>query len=141
MSNVFTFVPKSGTDWQTMLSFSVCSIHLKNLKMKTTFRLLAFSTLIFSLILTSCGPSKKLLLSQARVDKLQKDSTNTHLRLNECTVQVNKRSNEKSSLLDENAAVQNDLKSLSAESKMTIADQAKRLKSLQDMIQAQKLVL
>ena len=109
--------------------------------MKTTFRLLAFSTLIFSLFITSCGPSKKLLVSQARVDKLQKDSTTTHKQLNDCNVQVNKLSEEKTSLLGDNAMVQNDLKALSAESKMTIADQAKRLKSLQDMIQAQKAVL
>ena len=44
-------------------------------------------------------------------------------------------------MLNENSLVLNDLKSLSTESKMTIADQARRLKSLQDMIQAQKNVM
>jgi chemotaxis protein MotB len=109
--------------------------------MRTVFRFLTFSAIIMALFLTSCGPSKKLLLSQAKVDQLQKDSANTHRQLNECNVQVSKLSQEKTALLGENAAVQNDLKSLSAESKMTIADQAKRLKNLQDMIQAQKQVL
>ena len=42
---------------------------------------------------------------------------------------------------NENALVQKDLNALSSESKMTIADQAKRLKSLQDMIQTQKDVM
>jgi len=44
-------------------------------------------------------------------------------------------------LQNENALVQKDLNALSSESKMTIADQAKRLKSLQDMIQTQKDVM
>jgi len=81
------------------------------------------------------------MASQAKVDKLQKDSANTHRQLNDCNMQVNKLSKEKSSLLDENAGVQNDLKVLTAESKMTIADQARRLKSLQDMIQSEKDVM
>ena len=49
--------------------------------------------------------------------------------------------NDYSSLQNEYTSVQNELKELSAESKMTIADQAKRLKNLQNMIQAQKDVM
>ena len=74
------------------------------------------------------------MASQARVDELQKDSTNTHNQLNKCNTIVK-------NLVDENASVQNDLKALSAKSTMTIADQAKRLKTLQDRIQAQKDVM
>jgi len=42
---------------------------------------------------------------------------------------------------NEYSLIQNDLKALSSESKMTFADQAKRLKILQDIIQSQKDVM
>lgn len=93
------------------------------------------------LIITSCGPSKKLLESQAQVDKLQKENARTTSQLNDCNMQVKSLNAEKTTLQNEYASVQNDLKALSAASKMTIADQAKRLKALQDMIQAQKDVM
>lgn len=109
--------------------------------MKKTLHLIAFLSLLISLLFTSCGPSKKLQSSRARVDKLQADSANTHTLLNDCNVQVKNLSDDKASLLNANASVENDLKDLSATSKMTIADQAKRLKNLQDMIQAQKDVM
>lgn len=109
--------------------------------MKKSLHLIAFSALIFSLMFTSCGPSKKLQVSRAKVDKLQLDSVNTHNQLNACNVQVKNLNDDKASLENANASVQNDLKDLSATSKMTIADQAKRLKNLQDMIQAQRNVM
>jgi chemotaxis protein MotB len=79
--------------------------------------------------------------SEAKVDKLQKDNAHTLVLLNECNTQVKKLNDEKASLQNENALVQSDLKALSTESKMTIADQAKRLKNFQNMIQAQKDVM
>ena len=106
--------------------------------MKNSFYFLACLFLAVSLSVTSCGPGKKLLNSQAKVDKLQKDSINLHDQLDDCNRQLSNLYNEKTSLQNENATVQNDLKVLSNTSKMTIADQAKRLKNLQDMIQAQK---
>lgn len=116
--------------------------------MKKTLYLLGFLSLILALSLTSCGPSKKLVLSQARVDKLQKDNAekqsqldNTQNQLIDCNLQVRNLKQETSSLQDENASVLNDLKTLSKESKMTIADQAKRLKDLQNMIQSQRNVM
>jgi len=109
--------------------------------MKKTFHFLVFLSLIFSLLFTSCGPSKKLMVSNAKVDKLQKDSASTHGQLNDCYEQVNNLNKERAALQNENAVVQNDLKALSTESKMTIADQAKRLKNLQSMIQSQKDVM
>jgi len=109
--------------------------------MKKTFHFLAFLSLILSVIFTSCGPSKKLMDSEAKVDKLQKDNAHTLILLNECNTQVKKLNDEKASLQNENALVQSDLKALSTESKMTIADQAKRLKNFQNMIQAQKDVM
>jgi len=109
--------------------------------MKKSFHNFALLTVILSLLFTSCGPSKKLLMSEAKVDKLQKDSTNTHRQLNECNVQVKNLNDEKASLQKENASVQNDLKVLTTKSTMTIADQANRLKNLQDLIQTQKDVM
>jgi len=109
--------------------------------MKKAFHLLAFLSLILSVIFTSCGPSKKLMDSEAKVDKLQKDNAHTLVLLNECNTQVKKLNDEKASLQNENTLVQSDLKALSTESKMTIADQAKRLKNFQNMIQAQKDVM
>jgi len=116
--------------------------------MKKTLHSLVFLSLIFSMLLTSCGPSKKLLSSEARADKLQRENANTLSQLNDCNTKVKKIQDEKAALLtektslqNENASVQNDLNSLSAASKMTIADQAKRLKNLQAMIQSQKDVM
>jgi len=101
--------------------------------------------LILSLIFTSCGAGKKLSRSEAKVDKLQRDSTNIQSQLNDCIEKVKNLNqakaslqNEYSSLQNEFSAVQNDSKVHSAESKITIADQAKRLKTLQDIIQSQK---
>lgn len=116
--------------------------------MKKTFYFPSCLLLILSLIITSCGPGKKLMRSEAKVDKLQRDSTNTHSQLNDCNEKVKNLNqakvslqNDYTSLQNEYTAVQNDLKAHSAESKMTIADQAKRLKTLQDIIQSQKDVM
>lgn len=109
--------------------------------MKKAFRLLAFLSLVLSLIFSSCGPSKKLLDSEAKVDKLQKDNAHSLGLLNDCNTQVKILTDDKTSLKNENALVQDNLKALSTESKMTIADQAKRLKNFQNMIQAQKDVM
>ncbi len=109
--------------------------------MKKAFHLLGFLSLVLSLIFSSCGPSKKLLESEAKVDKLQKDNARTFSLLNDCNTQVKILTDDKTSLKNENALIQDNLKSLSTESKMTIADQAKRLKNFQNMIQAQKDVM
>ena len=116
--------------------------------MNQRFQILAFSAILLSLSFSSCGPGKKLLMSEARVDKLQKDNANTQNQLdktqgqlNDCNLQVKNLRQETSSLQNENASVQNDLKVLSSESKMTIAEQAKRLQTLNSMIQAQKEVM
>jgi len=102
--------------------------------MKASFRFLALMFVIAGFLVTSCGPGKKLLRSQERVDKLQKDSVDTHGRLMECDALVK-------NLQDDKAMVQNDLKALTAESNMTIADQALRLKNLQNVIQSQRDVM
>jgi chemotaxis protein MotB len=85
--------------------------------------------------------SKKFKASEANVDKLQKDNTNVLNQLNVCNAQVNNLKAEKTSLQNDNALIQNDLKVLTTKSKLTIADQAKRLQTLQDMIQSQKDIM
>ena len=109
--------------------------------MKKTFYYLAFVSLIISVSFSSCVSSKKFKASEARVSQLQTDKANVQNKLNECDKNVKDLNDQKTSLLNENSLVQNDLKSLATESKMTIADQARRLKNLQNMIQAQKDVM
>lgn len=109
--------------------------------MKRTFHFLAFSTLVMSILFSSCVATRKFKASEAKVSVLQMDSTKTHGQLKDCNDMVKDLNDQKASLLNENALVNNDLKALSTESQMTIADQAKRLKKLQDMIQSQKDVM
>lgn len=116
--------------------------------MKKTVQSLAVLALIFGTTLTSCGPGKKLVSSRVKVENLQRDSVNTHNQLNDCNTLVKNLNNDKASLLNDKSSLQNenmsaanDLKVLSTQSKMTIADQARRLKNLQDMIQSQKDVM
>jgi chemotaxis protein MotB len=109
--------------------------------MKKTFFYLTFLSLMISFSLTSCVSSKKYKASESRVSQLQDDNANVQNRLADCNAKVKDLNDQKTSLLNENSLVLNDLKALSSESKMTIADQAKRLKRLQDMIQAQKEVM
>ncbi|MEI8225161.1 MAG: OmpA family protein [Bacteroidota bacterium] len=109
--------------------------------MKKSLHFLAFLSLILGLLFTSCGPSKKLMVSEAKVDELQKDNANTHNKLNVCNAQVQNLNEEKVSLQNEYASIQKDLKDLSNESKMTISDQARRLRNLQNMIQSQKDIM
>ena len=109
--------------------------------MKKTFQLVVFSALAISLLFASCGPSKELLASEAKNDKLQKDHTKTVNDLNSCNAEVNKLQDENKSLEYVNTSYQTELKDLTTASKMTIADQAKRLKNLQNIIQSQKDVM
>ena len=81
------------------------------------------------------------MASEDRVNKLQKDNAKAQSQLDDCNAKVKALSDDKTNLQNEYAAVQNDLKDLASQSKMTIADQAKRLKTLQDMIQSQKNVM
>lgn len=106
--------------------------------MKKSFHSLAFLALILSLLLVSCGPGKKLVSSKAQVAQLEKAIADKQNQLATCNEQVKQLNNDKLSLQNDNITVLDDLNALSAKSKMTIADQAKRLKSLQDMIQNQK---
>ena len=109
--------------------------------MKRTFQLIACLPFIMGMTFTSCVSSKKFKASEATVSQMQTEKSNILGKLNDCDAKVANLTTQKTTLMGENAAVLNDLKVLSNESKMTIADQAKRLKSLQDMIQSQRNVM
>lgn len=109
--------------------------------MKKSFYLLVFLSIIIGSFITSCGPSKELVASKANTDRLQNDNLVTTNQLNDCKEQVKNLNNEKISLLNENALVQNDLKALSTETKMTIADQATRLRNLNSLIKNQNDIM
>jgi len=102
---------------------------------------LASLSLILILLIAACGPSKKLLDSQAKVDKLQKDSANTHIKLNVCNERLENLNQANGNLQNEFNWIQDDLNTLSAESKLTIADLSKRLKTLQDISKLQRSVM
>ncbi|HLP12756.1 MAG TPA: OmpA family protein [Flavobacteriales bacterium] len=107
---------------------------------KTFFKYSVFSLLAFGL-LSSCVSKKKYERLSIRSERLQTDSAATHKKLDQCNINTASLERDKSNLQDENAAVMKELKNLSATSTLTIADQARRLKTLQDMIQAQHNVL
>ena len=112
--------------------------------MKNLIRPIIFLILIVGLLFTSCVSSKKFNASEARADMLQKDNSNTLEKLNESNLQAMELKKEKDALQQEKdatqkeyASVQNDLMVLSAESNLTIREQAIRLKNLQDIIDSQ----
>jgi len=97
-----------------------------------------FILLGIALVFSSCVPKKKLLSEQQKVKNLQADSIGTHSNLYQCNSKV-------ADLEKENSEIQKAMSNLSSSSqttiensKMTIADQAKRLKDLQTLIQSQK---
>ena len=103
--------------------------------------LFLISALILSVSFTSCGPGKKLLASQNRIGMLEMDSSRTHKQLKECDMRVSNLQSVQKSLENQNASIAGDLKALSSSSKLTIAEQARRMKTLQDMLQNQRDVM
>ncbi len=112
--------------------------------MKNSLRYFTFLALIGGLLFTSCVSKKKFTASEYRGNQLQKENADHLSQLNDCNNQITKMNEDKALLqkqndaaLKEYASAQSDLLVIATQSKMTIADQAKRLKSLQDKIQAQ----
>lgn len=109
--------------------------------------LLIKSTIVMACI-SSCVPKKYLRNSEARESVLVKDSTKTHQNLSDCTTDLSKSrigSNHQRNTID---SLANDLLNLAntsyneiSQSKLTIADQAKRLNDLQSLINNQKTVM
>ncbi len=100
-----------------------------------------FLLLILSIAITSCVSKKKYRIAEDKIGQLQNDSFNCQSNLSECFIQVQKLEGDKEALKNDNTAVQNELMKVSSKSKLTIAEQAKRLKSLQDLIENQKEVM
>lgn len=109
--------------------------------MKKALYFVQFLLLNTGLLLISCGPGKKLLNSEGKVDKLKADSTRTQNQLNNCNSDMLNLNEAMTSLQTEYDSVKNDLSDLSAISKMTLAYQAKRLKNLQNIIQSQNEIM
>jgi len=97
--------------------------------------------MISVVILSSCVSNKKFTASENRAKALEQENSATLAKLNQCNMQTKSLREENTALTNANASVINDLKALSAKSNMTIADQAKRLKALQDIILRQKDVM
>jgi len=105
---------------------------------------MAILPMFLIMFFTSCVSSKKFTASQSNVVRLQKENASTQSQLNDCNAKAKNLNEANTTLQGENNLAQNDLKALkalSAASKMTIADQANRLKTLQDKIQSQKDVM
>ncbi len=93
---------------------------------------------ILIILSASCVPKKKLVISETNIVKLQKQNENTLSQLKECNEKVAKLNDDKIDFKNDNDLALKELKVISDASNTTISDQAKRLKALQDIIQAQK---
>jgi len=109
--------------------------------MKKSIFFLAFAGIILAPALNSCVSGKKLAASEASIEKLKNENTQTQNQLNICNAKIESINKNKTTLENEYSSVQKELMSLSSESKMTISDQARRLRTLQDRVQAQKDVM
>jgi len=103
---------------------------------------------LFSLIMfvsVSCVSKKKYRRAEARIDRLHNDSLDTHAKLNICNTSLGGAENEKGTLQSEKRELEkenedaiNELNRVSTTSKMTIAQQAKRLENLENLLNAQR---
>jgi len=103
---------------------------------------------ITGMLFTSCVSKSKLEAEQARVKVLQTDSANTHGSLNDCNSKLSSCNTKVADMEKEKADIKKELEQVSSnsqtalhQSNMTIADQARRLNDLQNLIQAQKDVV
>lgn len=104
--------------------------------MKKTI-LFVISLFVIMIYFSSCGVNKDLEASRANATKLQEENRSVMNQLAECQEQKKVLNDEKTALKSENAIIENNLKALSVNTKMTIADQALRLKKLNDLIKTQ----
>ena len=115
---------------------------------KSIYNLAIVIIVISSLLNSGCVPTRNYKAAQAHVGKLQSDSSSTHqsvkdcnASLSDCNTSLNASKDLVAQLSDKNASVLKDLQNLSANSKMTITEQAKRLADMQNIIQAQKDIM
>lgn len=119
--------------------------------MKSILKFTSMAVIGGCLVLSSCVGKGKYLTSQGHVNRLQNDSTKTHNNLDQCLATVRSLEGDKSQLEGDksrlqglNAQTQKYLKELqdnASKNKMTIEDQAKRLRDLEGLIQSQRDVM
>src|SRR5947209_114199 len=100
-----------------------------------------FTLLVCTALLFGCVSKKKFHKEQSRVAALQNDSSSTHSRLNTCSARLSELEKEKSDISTHLKNFSDSSQNALVNSNMTIADQEKRLKNLQALIQSQKDVL
>jgi len=76
--------------------------------------------------------------SRSTINKLQKENDQYSMQLNDCNGQIKRLVDEQTNLQNDNLMAFNDLKELSTSCKTNIADEAKRLKNLQTVLNDQK---
>lgn len=96
---------------------------------------------MLAIILSSCVSKKKFRNEQKRVSTLRQDSISARNNLNNCNVKLAGLENEKSEMEKTMSDLSSSYETSIKNSSMTIADQAKRLKDLQTLIQSQKDIL
>lgn len=99
------------------------------------FTFIFLSSILF---LSSCVSKSKLRNEQARVKQLQSDSIGTHTNLKNCNSKVAGLEKERADLQTAMSNLSSSSQATIETSKMTIEEQAKRLKDLQTLIQSQK---
>jgi chemotaxis protein MotB len=109
--------------------------------MKTKFFTLVFLLMVAGIMFTSCVSSKKFAASKAQVNSLQKENEYNKHQINLCSVRANDFNNERIALQVKFDSIQSEIISLSKFSNLIIDDQAKRLRSLNDMVFLQKEAL
>ena len=95
----------------------------------------------FAIILSSCVSKKKFQREQQKVSVLQKDSVGTHASLNDCNFKVTGLESEKAALEKSMSELSSSSQAAIKNSNLTIAEQEKRLKDLQTLIQSQRDIL
>jgi chemotaxis protein MotB len=93
------------------------------------------------LLFAACVPKSKLISEQNRVRALQRDSSDAHSKLYRCNSEVSSLEKDTMDLKNSMNNLLASCQSSMANSNMTIADQAKRLKDLEGLIQSQKDVM
>jgi chemotaxis protein MotB len=101
--------------------------------------IIAATILVFAF--SSCVSKRKFQSEQKRVGALELDSAGTHASLADCNLKSSVLKGEKDELQKAMSDLSYSSQTSIKNSNMTIADQAKRLKDLQMLIQAQKDVL
>jgi chemotaxis protein MotB len=98
-------------------------------------------SLSLAIAFSSCVSKKKFHKEQKKVTVLQRDSADTHSSLYGCNAKVAGLENEKIEIQKNLSNLSTSSQTTIENSKMTIAEQAKRLKDLQNLIQSQKDIL